>query len=386
MTVELVNAVKAASGDSLATIIEQILGDGYTPVGTLDGVDIGQQSAGSGTVGICRVSGTARSGEETQPWSVVVKAVSDDAEGITHNRASSAQREMEFYSAGGLPEPQGGVRAALCYRIENRPDGSTWLWIEDFSDAIQPPWSPEQFVKSAEHLGAWNGYWSGDNLPDSPWMSRDGLRLTYFNDDARANLDQFFRYRDSPLSKRFVNSTQSDRMITLFDEAESILELTSGIPQVLSHINAMPKNLFPINDPSHGDITVGIDWASIGPERAGTDATYSLTSASGWLELPIEEVSQLMEPVFDAYCEGLKSSGWSGDLELVRLVAYAINGTAAAIKLSRMVGRANESQGARDFLETAIGLPIEEILDRWRPVMAHRLQNADRAVELAEKL
>ena len=111
-------------------------------------------------------------------------------------------------------------------------------------------------------------------------MSEDALRLTYFNDVARGNHEQFFQYRDRPPARQVVDTAQSDRIVSLFDEADSILELTAGIPHVLSYTNAMPKNLFPVNDPIHGEITVGIDWAPTGSERAGLDATYSLASAA----------------------------------------------------------------------------------------------------------
>jgi hypothetical protein len=101
-------------------------------------------------------------------------------------------------------------------------------------------------------------------------MSEYALWLTYFNHVARG----------SPPARRVVDIAQSDRIGSLFDETDSIIELTAGIPHVLSHTNAMPKYLFPINDPIHGEITVGIDWAPTGPERAGLDATYSLASAA----------------------------------------------------------------------------------------------------------
>ena len=111
-------------------------------------------------------------------------------------------------------------------------------------------------------------------------MSEDALWLTYFNDVARGSREQFFQYRDSPPARRVVDTAQSDRTGSLFDEADYIIELTAGIPHVPSHTNAMPKYLFPINDPIHGEITVGIDWAPNGPEQAGLDATYSLASAA----------------------------------------------------------------------------------------------------------
>ncbi len=71
---------------------------------------------------------------------------------------------------------------------------------------------------------------------------------------------------------------------------------------------------------------------------------------------------------------------------MIRLVAYAINGTAEAITISSIVGRANDSQGVREFLESALEMPVEELFDKWRPVMDHALRYADKAVELAGKL
>jgi hypothetical protein len=183
------------------------------------------------------------------------------------------------------------------------------------------------------------------------------------------------------------NRIGSDRIGSLFDEADSILELTAGIPHVLSYTNAMPKNLFPVNDPIHGEITVGIDWAPTGSERAGLDATYSLASAARWLELPIDMVERTFEPTLNAYCEGLISSGWSGDLELVRLVAYAVNGTTEAITISSIISRTiADDKRASEFTKTTLGMTLEENFYHWQPEMAHALDNADRAVELARNL
>ena len=80
-------------------------------------------------------------------------------------------------------------------------------------------------------------------------------------------------------------------------------------------------------------------------------------------------------------------SGWSGNIEKVRLVAYAVVGTAEAITIASIVGRANNNiERARRFSESAQGMSIEDVFDRWRPVMAHALRYADKAVELAGKI
>ena len=98
-------------------------------------------------------------------------------------------------------------------------------------------------------------------------------------------------------------------------------------------------------------------------------------------------VERTFEPTLNAYCERLISSGWSGDLELVRLVAYAVNGTTEAITISSIISRTiADDKRASEFTKTTLGMTLEENFYHWQPEMAHALDNADRAVELARNL
>lgn len=110
-----------------------------------------------------------------------------------------------------------------------------------------------------------------------------------------------------------------------------------------------------------------------------------LVSPIKWLDLAPEVAKGLVDPVFDAYLAGLKESGWAGNEEQVRLTYMLVLGGES---LRTMIGTLAmvDEENFRVMAEKNIGLPIEEIFDRWANPMHFFLECADEAIHLAKRL
>jgi hypothetical protein len=94
--------------------------------------------AGEG-LGLYRITGSARVGDATHPWALVVKvcAATDGADpGAWDNPA----REGLAYGSGLLAALLGGLATPRCLAVEAQPDGTSRLWLEAVTDAHPGPW------------------------------------------------------------------------------------------------------------------------------------------------------------------------------------------------------------------------------------------------------
>jgi hypothetical protein len=80
------------------------------------------------------VSGEARVGGAIAPWFAVVKVLGP-TEG--HSREATGpggygywRREADAYSSGVLEDLGASFEAPRCYAVEERSDGTIWLWLE----------------------------------------------------------------------------------------------------------------------------------------------------------------------------------------------------------------------------------------------------------------
>ncbi|MCW3098405.1 MAG: aminoglycoside phosphotransferase [Chthonomonadaceae bacterium] len=110
---------------------------------------------------------------------------------------------MEWISEGRsldtLPQELGVPR---CYDVEEREDGSLWLWLEWVQSHVPSPWPLSRFRLAAYHLGLFHGpYLVGTPVPRYEWLSQgmtriwlantlvdgyiDGLRATGWQGDVR---------------------------------------------------------------------------------------------------------------------------------------------------------------------------------------------------------
>ena len=225
-------------------------------------------SIGAGTLGLWKVTGTTSSGSSSSPWQAILKAVDPNAEvalaGFNH-----AWRELATLRSGQLSKFETGLLPISTYGITDRPDGTAWIWMKDMSEAIQPPWKAESYLSSARHIGMFNGNWPASARPEGDWVATDGStdRRTTGAKFYETGIASLLTHADNPNIVRTTSSIGFDRVLSLYDDLKNMIVATRSFPQSVAHNDIHVGNLFPFDD----EITVAIDWASIGLSPTGVD-------------------------------------------------------------------------------------------------------------------
>ena len=222
----------------------------------VDGVDAWTVAALGYTVfnpvsaGIYRVSGTARVGAESLPWSAVLKicrapteadlAAPDDRREIIMDTLRW-DREAEAYASGLLETLPRGLAAPRCFGVD-RHDGTLWIWLEDIGDDAAT-WDVARYALAARHLGRLGGeYLAGRELPDHTWLSRRWIRSwsAYFSRTLPAILDDDGVWAQPVVIDQFHSGARQD-LRTLLRERERWSSALDRLPLTLSHLDAFPR-------------------------------------------------------------------------------------------------------------------------------------------------
>ena len=370
---DVLDRVRQLDNTTLEPVVRGVLGDdsasqksGWTanPIGG---------SVGAGTLGIFHVSGEATTSSGIAQWSVVAKVMDIDAE---PNRVShgTPHREVQVYESGVLDSidtskaPGATFRGATHFGL-TRIDGlGSVLWVEDLSAAPPPPWDDDTYLEIARHIGHFNAGWEQNPPAKSSWYMEDAFVARV--DGARKQFPQLNSNLNDDLVKRAMTPKNLENL-KRFDEAlPAVIDLLSAGPNPLGHLDAQPRNLFPIRLES-GDIeTVAIDWAGVGYSPLGTDAALVVGSSLTWCEFSGEHGARLHSKAVNSFITGLKEAGWQGDTGLVRL-AYM---TAAAIRASGGLNFTARWVNDLEWKEIVSGLTKkspEVLADHWGNVFEH---------------
>ena len=131
------------SEQNLGPVVSQIVGANIAVVRDVCATKIGR-SAGTATAGIFQVSGVAQTDSGEEPWTAVVKALGVpevQRDWVEHD----GMRELDVYRSGVFARTNGGLRTPHCYGIQSL-GALELLWLEDLSEAAQPPWQHDQFI------------------------------------------------------------------------------------------------------------------------------------------------------------------------------------------------------------------------------------------------
>ena len=208
------------------------------------------------------------------------------------------RREAEVARSGFLNGPRGLIAPAPI-SVDEDEEGIT-LW----SPVVPSASIADEAVASAL------GRFSSQSLQDPGWFNQDMLRHRIAATDDVGGL--------GPLEESAIIDDSLVRTChALWEVRESILDDLDGLPKVLSHGDALPRNMLCLD----GANVIAIDWGQLGYNTVGADlATFSLYAT--------EELDSLIPP----YCEGLRVSGQAVEEGSVR---HATVLTAALIAMSR---------------------------------------------------
>jgi hypothetical protein len=268
---------------------------------------------------VFRLQGEAEDAGETLPWSLILKVVRPTENASDPGGIWYWKREALAYQSGMLHRlPGGNITAPTCYAVNERPDGSIWLWLEDVKEDIDSPWSVEQYAVAARHLGQFNGaFLAGQALPSESWITHNWLRKYVEN---AAPMVEFIRSNPNhPIVMKLYPGDALAQILATWDEHEAILDVLDHLPQVFCHQDAFRGNLF-----NRQGKTVVIDWGYLGTAPVGTELVALVLGSVGMFRIPVDTVEELDQRCFESYLQGLREAGWSGDAKLVRM-GYAIS-------------------------------------------------------------
>ena len=369
--------------EELKPIVSQIVADEVLGIGDVTATKIGR-SAGHATAGIFLVHGQAQTQAGERTWSAIVKALGEP-ENPSPGTDDDPFRELSVYRSGVFADLCGGMRAARYYAIQPR-DNLQLLWLEDLSAAPQPPWTADQFVETARHLGQFNAHWSPQTLPTWDWLSQRGFRARFTgNSGFQAAFERVPAQQDQALMQTFALAPAVETLHQLWAQCDKLLIQAEVTTKGVCHLDCHPKNLFPMHDSNGTSYTIGIDWVKVGVANLGIDVGHLLASPMTWLEVTSEEAQTLRDPMFHAYLTGLADSGWAGNEDEVRLT-YLTRLACEAIRNTALVSQAIERVEWLEVMERLIGQPIAAICARYHENLTFYLDCIDEAGQVAARI
>jgi hypothetical protein len=316
-------------------------------------------------------------------WSLVLKAV------VRHARADRGgpmvddpahffywRREPIAY-ASGLLDDLPGVRAPRCHRVEERADGSYWLWLEDLVDDFGAAWPLPRYAAAARHLGRFGGaFLHGRSVPAQPWLG-PGYRRVWSGE----SVDPLASFRrtetwDDPRARAALPEAAVGRVLAAWDDRRALEDRADAGSTTLCHHDAFRRNMVAV-----GGGTVLLDWEYLGPGPLGGDAAHLTTTSLLMGNVPGAEAGALDAAVFDGYLAGLDDAGWRGDARLLRR-AYCAFGARRWLPTAarRAVAAATcEDPAERARLEAWLGMPIERCARQWADLTDLLLRFVDEA-------
>jgi hypothetical protein len=314
-------------------------------------------------------------------WSLVLKVV------VRHARTDRGgdlvdepghffywRREPLAY-ASGLLDDLPGLRAPRCHRVEERPDGSYHLWLEDASDTGN--WTLERYALAARQLGRFGGAYLHDrSLPEQPWLHRGfGPLWRAESDETVAPFRRAETWTD-PRARALLSERDVRRVLAAWDARHVLEELADAAPTTLCHYDAFRGNMA-----AAGEETVLLDWEYVGLGALGVDPGHLTTQSMFAAHVPGGEAYALDAAVFAGYLTGLGDAGWHGDARVVRRAYCA---SASRRWLTTAVRRAVQAAtcddpALRERFERWLGMPIEGCAGQLADVTRLLLGFADEA-------
>lgn len=350
-------------------------------------VEVVKRGRGGATGGVYRVNGTGQEGPRKIAWSLVLKVVRCGESAMSRYYNDEAhelywKREALAYRSNLLDNLPGGLEAAHCYGVVEQPNGSIWLWLEDAKESHAREWPLEQYARTAQALGRFNGAYLVERpMPLFPWLVRNG--------SPRGLMQGNFRFREviadhrnweHPMVRAAFPLPVAERLLRLWEDRGALLDALDRAPHTLCHHDAWRGNIFAPVDANGDHRLVLIDWAFVGSGAAGIDAGDLFGGSFSMFGVEPVAPSVLDKVIFDSYLDGLNKAGWRGDKNAVRLVFT----TLAALKYAAIPFWLShvQDEATHSIWEQHSGRPMDEFIHRQAILTYHLLDLADEAGHL----
>lgn len=261
-------------------------------------------AGGSATRGVWRAERDGR------PW-IVKRLEPAGAKSADVRHHSWWRRESEVARSGILSHSH-GLRTPAPITVEEDEHGIT-LWSPELAAT---PIDDEVVAKAY-------GRFSGQSVEDPGWFNRGMLRHRIAATDAVGGLRPL---RDSGL----LDDSLLRKCDVLWSRRAQILDELDLFPKVLSHGDALPRNMLCME----GQDVIAVDWGQLGYNTVGADlATFCLYSMS--------TLGDLLGP----YCDGLNEGDRTFETVTVRGATVQSAALIATSRASRALAMGGEVQG-----------------------------------------
>jgi hypothetical protein len=359
--------VRSALGRSAATIIDwhsSPLADGGDPK----------------TAGLLRVAGRADDHGESISWSLVLKVLRPTGENSDPTHPNYWKREVLAYQSGLLTALPSGVTAPRYFGVTEYNDG-VWLWLEDIRDGWVPRWTLDSYGKAAYILGRFNAVCAKDSTRfDAPWWSHGWLDgwLGQFSAGLGESLGRVLNH---PLVRQVCFGENADRLLQLFADRVTFAAALEGLPQGFCHHDAWRRNLVLCSDSAGHDRVMLIDWADAGSGALGQELAAFVWAPTIYFDVEMDGLHELEAVAWSRYLDGLRDGGWHGELSVVRL-AYTADVALRSLVTAWLCETFLPDERLHQRLVTALGRPIEEIIQAQARLLPFLLDRADEARRL----
>lgn len=280
------------------------------------------------SLGLFRISYEASVDDQRSAGTMILKVIQSPANlglvGIGGEEDRSHwnywRREPFFYQSGLVHSLPAGLVAPTCYGSIFWDNDIAWLWLEDLGPSQTAERPLGELVDISRSLGRLNGHFTGpDRLPDYDWFSQNQLAQMVsripgpFQNPLFAGIGRP-RWDHPFLARLFPAATGEFRQFMA--RIDDILAVLEQLPLCWCHGDGNPNNFVVRPGPNGNRETVAMDWALTGMGNLGKDAAQLVGGSLELFEPGQQELS--IETIFEAYCQGLAESGWSGRQEQVR--------------------------------------------------------------------
>ncbi len=321
MSDEIIHRVLNLGSKDLDPIVQAVLGDqSATVTGSLDCQPTGGQSVGVGTLAILKLAGEADTSSGPAEWSVVIKAM-EVGESIVA-RHNDPRVEIDAYDSGLLTKIGTGMRSVRCYRVDRLPDDQVWLWIEDVSGWIGPPWDSAGYAIASECVGQFSGHWSIKDFPSAQFFAANPITRRFtWPPIATSFMGLDEGVAPEPVLRKILPEDSFHAAVKLGRSVGLARSVVEAGPRTLVHGDCHPRNLFISPDGGHHKPKeiVAFDWATIGTDHIGADFGTLIGSGMTWHEDEFRMIIESEQLYFQAFLDGLAGGGWKGDRDVVRL-------------------------------------------------------------------
>lgn len=381
MTGAIIDRVLNLASNDLDPIVQAVLNDhSATATGSLSCEPIGAISVGIGTEAILKVAGEANTDSGKLRWSVVIKATVMSGSDIT---AGDPRVEVEAYDSDLFDAVNTGMRAPRCYRVQRLEDRQVWLWLEDLSGMLGPPWGISDYARASKHVGHFAGYWGTQNLPSAQFLRTDNtIQYSLWSNFGSG----FMRLRPDEVVESVIKKSLSESDYFAAMKLGTSVGMGGPVvrssPQLLVHGDCHPRNLFLSPDNAAIEEAVAFDWASIGTGHISTDIGNLVGSGLTWHEDEFRSTIESESQFYEGFLTGIALGGWQGDPDLARL-NYLFGVCQYGMRIAGCAAVIDQRLGLHEFFVDRCGeSSAEAALDAY----ASRLERMSPLAEELESL